>query len=240
MMVINRIMSVVQILLILNPDIIFKTEKNEVMVLNIENGKSFVIDKNLYDFLQSFNDNQDLSLVPPEIKDDLLKNGILIERENFKKYNFCPHMDSISRISLCTFSVDSFFDKHRFLLKPNFFKLVFSLSALAVIGGFVCLSLITINLYHLNISIISVFSKITYIDILILYLLSMFSLILHEMSHLYFYKYYGNYPGKIRLILLFLSPTLCCNLTGIYFLDRKNGVFSLIAGSCSQLVVNGI
>lgn len=226
-------------LIILNPDLIFKPKENKIQVINIENGQSFLISEDLYHFLRDFDDNQDLSVIPNEIREQLISNNIIIEKNHYHRFSFKPQIDSVSRIKLCSISVEPFFKKYNFLLNDLFFHSIIIIKFIIILAGVISLSLLVVDISGKAIT-TGLFSKISIRDLIILYLLTSMTIVLHEISHLYCYKYYGDYPAKIRVILFFFSLTLCCNLTGVYFLDKKKSFITLIAGSFSQLVINGI
>lgn len=77
--------------------------------------------------------------------------------------------------------------------------------------------------------------KLSMIEEVALIALLELSLIVHECGHMLMCYHYLGEVGKVGLMLFFVQPTLYCNLTCTYFLDKRKRINIYLAGINAQV-----
>ncbi|MEW5323126.1 M50 family metallopeptidase [Geobacillus thermoleovorans] len=82
------------------------------------------------------------------------------------------------------------------------------------------------------------FRDFVFFDFITFYIATILVIFLHELGHGIACKYFGGKVEQIGLLLIFFSPALYCDVSGIWsFKDKKQKIITLIAGVYVQLII---
>ncbi|WP_461202762.1 hypothetical protein [Anoxybacillus sp. TBDG-1] len=82
------------------------------------------------------------------------------------------------------------------------------------------------------------FKDFVFFDFITFYIVTILVIFLHELGHGIACKYFGGKVEEIGFLLIFFSPALYCDVSGIWsFKDKKKKIITLIAGVYIQLII---
>lgn len=132
---------------------------------------------------------------------------------------------------------DKFLERivNAFFKNKTFNRALIFIVNLIIIFGFIEYFL---NLSNINSKILMEFG---FKDYITLYISSIVAIFLHEIGHALSCKYYGGKVEEIGFFLIFFSPALYCDVSGIWaFKNKKEKIVTLFAGIYVQLIIFAI
>ena len=156
----------------------------------------------------------------------LQEAGIIGERKKEKKNLLFYKVPVFNPDRLLT-KINELFFQNRII---NYCLLIFI--TLTIILGFIQFSF---NFFEITTSFLKGFGFKEYV---LFYIATIGTVFLHELGHAIVCKHYNGKVDEIGFLLIFFSPALYCDVSGIWaFEKKKHKIFTLLAGILVQLIM---